>query len=414
MVHANWAVSVLSYALCAAPWAYAAPVDAAPAPARPNDGFHLWPDAYLDEPIDKDGSLGLGKRARVPVHILPPPELVYRGDKRSPEQLRAAGGFLPSTEVPPSDENNGFSLYVHHLGQPSVDGKRVTAYVSTTRLFGTGLGYANMANGDVADGGYLYQIHNAPHMIDSDGTLLDNRRYSNEYEFSALGGVRWDQVKAWVKTPGRLESRDFGDFSSWGLIDQDIFEKKFPELKLIPNQDYDTKYDQLNGTAGQPQLAGWDESTGTEAFNKDAPWDGFQDKTVREYALEFMQEHGGPVGFDGSLPLKLTASAAKPQAADKETGGALSVTAFCGRFGNEEKTKACNFAARRCTGQVRPDASPDTFFDCVDNAQVCAEFTFGQVDECLGHAAQCKKDLGLTGRLAELDELAQCAKDRTK
>lgn len=53
----------------------------------------------------------LGPRQELPLpEILPPPQIVYRGDKRSPDEIEPVGGFLPSSEVAPTDENNGLNL----------------------------------------------------------------------------------------------------------------------------------------------------------------------------------------------------------------------------------------------------------------------------------------------------------------
>ncbi|KID63010.1 uncharacterized protein G6M90_00g069100 [Metarhizium brunneum] len=239
-----------------------------------------------------------------PPQILPPPQIVYRGDKRSPDEIRATGGFLPSSDLAPTDENNGFSLYMHHTSA-RINNKRVTSYVSTTRYFGTGLAYANQAS---REGGWLYQIQALPHMVDSDGTLLQGRKYRNEYEFSALGGIRWDQVKAAVQVPGAKTSTDYKSGSkTWTFVTMEDFNKTFPEKQWVVNTEYNSSYDQFEASPGQPQLAGWFQYDYDEdKYKSKEPWSQYQAQTVRQYFIDFMNQVGGPVGWTGTYPLVLS------------------------------------------------------------------------------------------------------------
>lgn len=78
----------------------------------------------------------------------------------------------------------------------------------------------------------------------------------------------------------------------------------------------------------------------------------------------------------------------------------------CGRSGNDKD--ACLSAARRCTGQVKPDAADQEFLECIDRMQVCADQAFN-VDECIANAKVCKEKEKLP--LGDVDKLAQCAKE---
>lgn len=232
------------------------------------------------------------RRENRPPKILPPPQIVYRGDKRSPEEIKANGGFLPSSEIKPTNENNGFGLYRHHLGGHGlVNGKRVTAYVSTTRLFGTALGYANMAS---KEGGWIYEIQALPYMIDSDGTLLQGRKWTKEYEFSALGGISWAQVKSAAQVPGFKTPQDYGVLS-WSGVDLEGFKKSMPEKQWFNNPDYNSTFDQFKASPGQPQLAGWFDDR--EKYKSQEPWSLNQTKPIEEYFMDFMNQVGGHVGW---------------------------------------------------------------------------------------------------------------------
>ncbi|KID85044.1 trypsin- protease [Metarhizium guizhouense ARSEF 977] len=79
----------------------------------------------------------------------------------------------------------------------------------------------------------------------------------------------------------------------------------------------------------------------------------------------------------------------------------------CGRSGNDKD--ACMFAARRCTGQVKPDAKMPEFLQCVDMMQVCGEQDVAdKTDQCIANAKVCREQEKLP--LGDLDKLSRCAK----
>ncbi|KFG79895.1 trypsin- protease [Metarhizium anisopliae] len=79
----------------------------------------------------------------------------------------------------------------------------------------------------------------------------------------------------------------------------------------------------------------------------------------------------------------------------------------CGRSGNDKD--ACMFAARRCTSQVKPDATMLEFLQCVDMMQVCGEKDVAdKTDQCIANAKVCREQEKLP--LGDLDKLSQCAK----
>lgn len=120
-------------------------------------------------------------------------EYAYRGDDRSPEDIKDDGGFLPCNMDYQRPAH--FSLY-HHTRQNESEGWRGTAYVSTSTDFITATDFS----GD--EGGFVYRIRATPNMVDVDYTL-DDMGYEgdSEREFAALGGVRWGQVTSWVRIP---------------------------------------------------------------------------------------------------------------------------------------------------------------------------------------------------------------------
>ncbi|TDZ24179.1 Heat-labile enterotoxin IIA, A chain [Colletotrichum orbiculare MAFF 240422] len=115
---------------------------------------------------------------------------VFRGDVRSPEEIRAAGGFLPKGQTTFDDHQGDRSLYNHAkgIGAKSTD---EDAYVSTSasELVTTTFVYFEPI-------AYIYKIHVTPNMIDTVGTL-GKYSFDEEAEFAALGGIKFGQIVSW-------------------------------------------------------------------------------------------------------------------------------------------------------------------------------------------------------------------------
>jgi hypothetical protein len=146
-------------------------------------------------------------------------------------------------------------------------------------------------------------------MVDLDGSLLQHRRFVHDFAFPALGGIRWDQVMAWIKVPGVDSWSRFG-VTTWTNVTYAGFTSVFPHLHWISNPDYDAeKWDHLRASPGQPQLAGWFgtslQSHREDSFKAEDPWSWFQSKTAREYYMDFLGRTGGPIGWTGIYPLDL-------------------------------------------------------------------------------------------------------------
>ncbi|PHH66874.1 putative enterotoxin [Ophiocordyceps australis] len=217
--------------------------------------------------------------------------IVYRGDTRSPEQLRQLGGFPTEFEGPLRNES--YSLIAHHEAQGEGE-KFQSAYTSTARLFGSTVYFATDAG---KQDGWVYKIHATPNMIDmNDSGFL--QKYARESEFSAMGGVRWDQIQGWVPMPRKAypaarilqiqeeTARLRLETLASEAADVGIKNATWPRT-WIDNVEYNQKYEQYNASKGQPQLAG-------DAANLEK----HGDKTLEEHARDFMRQNGAAVGWD--------------------------------------------------------------------------------------------------------------------
>ncbi|KAF4589910.1 Heat-labile enterotoxin IIA, A chain [Ophiocordyceps camponoti-floridani] len=122
------------------------------------------------------------------------PNYVFRGDSRSPDEIRQAGGFLPHGETDYSDYT-AYSL-THHIY-----GRGMTAYVSTSTSFG------QAARNFAGPGNYVYRIQVTPNMIDVN-QAVDSSPFSAQEEAGALGGIPWSAVQAWWRFPEDDNSSD--------------------------------------------------------------------------------------------------------------------------------------------------------------------------------------------------------------
>ncbi|PQK14460.1 hypothetical protein BB8028_0004g13890 [Beauveria bassiana] len=196
----------------------------------------------------------------------PLPTVVYRGSASIPETIKERGGFIPRPRDDEPISNTTFGLR-NHLG------KTRTLYTSTSRGVDVAVSFA-LSNSQPS--AWIYKIHSTPNMID-----LNDSGFRLEEEFVALGGVRYDQIEAWAPASGG-------------------------ELNFTANPDFARKkYEGLSASPGQPQLAG--DQANLAKYNE---------KTLEEYAIEFMEKNGGPVGFDGTFPLNVLKTDAPAEPTD--------------------------------------------------------------------------------------------------
>ncbi|PQK18124.1 hypothetical protein BB8028_0012g00210 [Beauveria bassiana] len=237
----------------------------------------------FSRPDDKFSSIKDCLAARQPA---PLPKVVYRGEHRAPEALRQLGGI--PTEFDGPTTNKSYSLETHHWGMGQVH----SAYTSTTSSFGVAYGYSRKDN---AGDGWVYKIHPTPNMIDMDASDFFIY-YGIEDEFSALGGVRWDQVEAWMAIPRNATGTEVTVGEIHEYRKEETFMAEFTRMKWIKNEAYNPRYDGFAVSGGQPQLAG------------NAPnLDKYKEKTLEQWAVDFMEKNGVPVGWTGAFPLNLQA-----------------------------------------------------------------------------------------------------------
>ncbi|RDA83123.1 hypothetical protein CP532_2746 [Ophiocordyceps camponoti-leonardi (nom. inval.)] len=161
------------------------------------------------------------------------PSYVFRGDGRSPAEIRDARGFLPHQETNYSDFRV-YSLPFH------VHGRGMTAYVSTSASFG------QAARNFAGPGNYVYRIRVTPNMMNVN-ELLSDSPYRAQEEASALGGIPWNAVEAWWQFPlGDDDSDDeigdnwmcLDDIAAYGLTAR--YETEF-QHEFTPNPDYEER-----------------------------------------------------------------------------------------------------------------------------------------------------------------------------
>ncbi|PHH92664.1 putative enterotoxin [Cordyceps sp. RAO-2017] len=329
--YTRWATLVLSLALCVLQWPHHS-FGLDPTPSSSPDSepqpFGIPPpieelEGYQSIDFENDlSSKDLGYSPKDHIQLAPPPKIVFRSGKLSPDEMRSRGGMYEGTLVPPTNANGGFSIFYHHCERLThmTDPKRsrcspprhlertihlseyrtATAYTATSRSFGVSLSFATREGP-----GWVYMIQATPNMIDVDGTLRNYRQYRNEQEFVALGGVHWGQVLRYIPVPGKLTAADFGKESPHEVTYTD-FIKKFPNHTLTANPDYDPRFDNLTASPGEPQLAGWADRPAK--VNKLEPWSRYQNKTLGEYARDFMDsmsnEAKAALGWNGTFPLE--------------------------------------------------------------------------------------------------------------
>ncbi|TQV90035.1 cholera enterotoxin subunit A2 [Cordyceps javanica] len=103
---------------------------------------------------------------------------------------------------------------------------------------------------------WVYRIHSTPNMINLNDLEFEIRHRIEE-EFSALGGVRYDQIEAWVEvTYAGLREAGMKSGNVDKLFNVEPIDFELPAFNFTTNLDYNHKYDDLSASPGQPQLAG--------------------------------------------------------------------------------------------------------------------------------------------------------------
>ncbi|PHH61301.1 putative enterotoxin [Ophiocordyceps australis] len=128
-------------------------------------------------------------------------------------------------------------------------------------------------------------------MIKLSDSLLQFDEYPEEDEYTAMGGILWEQVYGWIRLPNNYEAMTTEQLKNGESNFYDMARKH-----LAFNRDYNSnKFKGQPASGGQLRLAG--------APQSEWPWSYYQNKPLREAALEFMQEMGGVVDWHGDFPL---------------------------------------------------------------------------------------------------------------
>ncbi|KAM3438076.1 hypothetical protein NHJ13734_004349 [Beauveria thailandica] len=176
-----------------------------------------------------------------------PEYYVFRGDSRSPEEIRDAGGFLPDPDAASYTQPTTFSLDNHVNGRTGS-----TAYVSTSAEFG------QAARNFAGPGNFVYRIHVTPNMINVNEALARSNPYPRQEEASALGGIPWTAVEGWLLLEEDPEFETSSDYLDDASADRFTarYAAEFAD-QFEPNRAYDDSG--LGGPARQtradPQVA---------------------------------------------------------------------------------------------------------------------------------------------------------------
>ncbi|ODA75893.1 hypothetical protein RJ55_08534 [Drechmeria coniospora] len=136
-------------------------------------------------------------------------DVVWRGDTRTPDQVKQAGGLFPHNYRPsapidrmlPSPRWN-FNLDSH------LSGGADSPFVSTTsEFFVAGQFAMGWQGGGEA---YIYQIKTTPNMYPANS--FGSKIFPEQSEYVALGGVGWKQIQGWYVID-RVAEREDGRFA---------------------------------------------------------------------------------------------------------------------------------------------------------------------------------------------------------
>ncbi|KZZ96620.1 Heat-labile enterotoxin IIB, A chain [Moelleriella libera RCEF 2490] len=223
-------------------------------------------------------------------------QTVFRGDLRSPDQIKSMGGFFPPRDSDIFRRGGGAltelelerqcSLFYHHTGATA----RYTKYVSTTsnpRFAEQSAEFFHKTRQEQGAFGYIYRISADPKMVDVVRSLGEEHmhpEYVRQAEHAVVGGIPFRQIEGWYKI------RDMGGPEIKRLRSGERLDALFHE-----NPDFDTRYLAMRGSGAQPQLAGFGErnSLGQRARER-APWRRFRDGRVRDRLEEFRRRVVAP------------------------------------------------------------------------------------------------------------------------
>ncbi|KAF5482813.1 Cholera enterotoxin subunit A [Colletotrichum siamense] len=147
---------------------------------------------------------------------------VYRGDTRSPGEIKRLGGFLAKGQTRFGLQTADTSLFNHMKGTHNIKSRDEDGFVSTSTSETVA---ATFVYGKPS--AFVYKIHVTPNMIDTVGTLGKYSDFDEELEFAALGGIKYEQIVSWRQLKGRnlgkstmnkdFDKRKYGSAAAGGV-----------------------------------------------------------------------------------------------------------------------------------------------------------------------------------------------------
>ncbi|PHH59985.1 putative enterotoxin [Ophiocordyceps australis] len=237
------------------------------------------------------------------------PKYVFRGDHKPPSEI-AKSGIPPSMQANEVPDADAFMLLNHMDDAMDIStGLKNTAYVSTSTAVSVAVEFAQKkANTRLANAaGWVYCIRVTPNMVNLVTSVDPSRAVSHEREYSALGGIRPEDIVEAVRLPvnffqGQVPEMEWGDLVR--RLDEHWSAHASSEAWHWENENYRQSSDSAPRITGQPLLVGVQGPTDPhwqrEPFRSIPPEDRV---SAQEFARGFMQRAGAPDGWLPNYPL---------------------------------------------------------------------------------------------------------------
>ncbi|KAM0666056.1 hypothetical protein ACQRIU_003911 [Beauveria bassiana] len=189
---------------------------------------------------------------------------VYRGDGRSPQEIRNTGGFRPQGEDW-QNYDESFDIDRHYLAGPS--GCSLDEYGPEGYVFRTA--YVSVAlQRPTAElyGRWLYEMRRMP-------SILNNNDSADEV--MALGGIPWRAVRRYVRMRGALEDRNRVDESMWinnPEYDEALYEQGPDAAYCQVSDDFPTAFLRTGERDEDEPMSEGSESD-SNSIDSNEPWD---------------------------------------------------------------------------------------------------------------------------------------------
>ncbi|KAK2589647.1 hypothetical protein QQS21_012676 [Conoideocrella luteorostrata] len=202
------------------------------------------------------------------------PRIVWRGDTRSPEEIKRSGGFSARKNpvFTPEAEERAASLYWHSQGATP----DTTKYVSASTDPEVAYEFSSDLYSEQKTFGYVFRISADEKFVNVPKSLGRHIRsgYAAQLEHASVDDIPWEQIEGWYPAE-KLNKKEIAKLKKDEKLDN-IFR---------PNPDFDEKkYGPLRGSGAQPQLGGIPKN---KLDPDEPPWSEFKDKKVSEHYKEF-------------------------------------------------------------------------------------------------------------------------------